>query len=73
MHSLDIIVTRNAAAAGREAALADNRGDHALAGSIFEADTEARRAVKTPVALYFVMSDAFVAAYCAGRDLLVKA
>lgn len=70
MHALEVIIVRNAAAAGREAAHADNDGAHEKASVIFEADSEARRELaeqRVSLQLSNIASDAFVGAYCNGR------
>lgn len=73
MRDLAWIITSNAAAAGREAAEADARGDRATAGRIFEAnraadDDKSLAAPGVPSILGAQAYRAFIGAYARARQ-----
>jgi hypothetical protein len=71
MRDLAWIITSNAAAAGREAAEADARGDRRTASRIFEANRAAEgklAAPGVPVVLARASYRAFISAYCQERN-----
>lgn len=66
MHGLDVIIIRNAAAAGREAAEHDKAGRQPVSGAIHEAEVEERQSrerVGFPIMLKVEASLAFTDAY----------
>jgi hypothetical protein len=66
MHGLDVIIIRNAAAAGREAAEHDKAGNIAEGSQIFEADNEWRRSDverRLPLSLSHLANETFDESY----------